>query len=113
MDTMLAFARGEANKDREQMVFDWIKAANIIKERKPESASAGLAGDWDYTGGTIWEDGKPVDREYSGTYLSSNWATPELEIDGYRTDCYKMQSEVPEWGSSTFWPDEALKIIND
>lgn len=109
MDTFTAFARGSANRDKELMVFDWDRAAEIIKERQPKYASAGLAGDWEWTGGTIFEDGREIIDNYA--YLASTWATPELNIDGEIYDCYKMQSEVPEWNSSTKWPESALKIL--
>ena len=109
MDHFSAFARGEANRGKEMMVFDWIRAAELIKEKNPESASAGLSGYWDYTGGTIWEDGKPVVDEY--TYLASTWATPEIEIDGEVFDCYRMESQLPGWDAQTKWPQEALDIL--
>lgn len=32
MDTLLAFEMGRANRGKELMVFDWDKAATIIKE---------------------------------------------------------------------------------
>ena len=109
MDTLKAFAMGEANRGKEQMVFDWDKAAKRITEVHPESASAGLRGDWEWTGGEIYRDGEPVRSEY--TYLASTWATPELEMDGDVEPCYRMQSEVPNWDSGTKWPDSALKIL--
>ena len=96
------------------MVFDWDKAARLIKERKAKEASAGLSGDWEYTGGTIFEDGKPNMEDY--TFLSSTWATPEIDIDGIVHDCYIMASKVPiSWGKeyhSIKWPKSALKILN-
>ena len=46
MDSMSAFLMGEANRDKELMVFYWDKAAQFIKERNAQSASAGLAADW-------------------------------------------------------------------
>jgi hypothetical protein len=110
MDTMLAFVMGEVNRGKEPMVFDWIKAAKIIKEQGVKNARAGLSGDWEYTGGDILVDGKIPEESY--TYLSSTWATPELEIDGDRIDCFVMQDKQPEWNSKTFWPDEAKKILN-
>ena len=109
MNTMDAFAMGRANRGREVMVFDWDKAAELIKETKPQIATAGLRDDWEYTGGTIWESGKPVCDSY--TYLSSTWAVPELSLDGEVIPCYRMQSEVPEWGSGTKWPESALEIV--
>lgn len=112
MDTILAFAMGQANRDKESMVFDWNRAAEIIKERKVKNASAGLSGDWSYTGGRILENGSPVSREDTCVYLASTWAVPELEIDGDVFPCYKMQSETPNWDSSTYWPESARMIIS-
>lgn len=111
MDTMTAFAMGEVNRGKELMVFDWEKAARLIKERNAREASAGLSGDWEYTGGDILQDGKPIPREETYTYLASTWATPELEIDGEIIPCYRMQSETPNWDSDTFWPEEARNIL--
>ena len=109
MDTIAAFFRATAAKGREQMVFDWVKAAKLIKESKPTLAQAGLQGDWEWTGGTIFEGGKPVLDSY--TYLSSNHAVPEIDLDGDRFPCYCMQSEQPTYNSGTKWPAEALAII--
>ena len=109
MDTMSAFLRGEANRGKELMVFDWDKAAKLIKESGLKDASAGLQSDWEYTGGNIFENGKPNMEDY--TYLASTWATPEIEIDGDIQDCFKMQSEVPDWDSLTKWPRSALDIL--
>lgn len=109
MDTMSAFSRATAAQGREQMVFDWVKAAKLIKERKPTLAQAGLQGDWEWTGGTIFVGGKPVLDSY--TYLSSNHAAPEIDLDGDRFPCYCMQSEQPTFDSGTKWPAEALAII--
>ena len=109
MNTLSAFAMGAANRGKELMVFDWDKAARIIKERSPEYVEAGLCGDWEWTGGCIYEDGHPV-TTYS-TYLASTWAVPELDIDGEVISCYRMQSEVPGWGAKTKWPESALAIL--
>lgn len=112
MDTISAFAMGAANRGKELMVFDWEKAARIIKERDAKSASAGLAGDWEWTGGRILDDGEPISREQTYTYLASTWARPELEIDGETVECWRMESDSPGWGSDTFWPPEALLILS-
>jgi hypothetical protein len=113
MDSMMAFVMGEANRGKDLMVFDWDKAARIIKERGATSASAGLSGDWGYTGGEIFSDGKPNTEDY--TYLASTWAVPELDIDGDIIDCFIMEGEVPEeWGKDfpeIKWPESALKEL--
>jgi len=100
---------GEANKNKQMMVFDWDKAARLIVGRKAKRASAGLRGDWEWTGGRIWS-GKPDMEDY--TYLASTWATPEIEIDGKIEDCFVMETERPDWDSGTKWPEPALKIVN-
>ena len=109
MNTLVAFAMGEASRGRELMVFDWDKAAQIIRERKPQYAAAGLRGDWEYTGGTIYSNGKPVMDDY--TYLASTWAVPELSVDGDCIECYRMESDTPGWDSHTKWPASALEIL--
>ena len=109
MDTMRAFARGQAAGDAEHRVFDWNKAAQLINEYQPKEASAGLSEDWEWTGGIIFAGGKPVKDGY--TYLASNWATPEIELDGELHSCFVMQSEQPDWNSATKWPDSALQIL--
>lgn len=92
------------------MVFDWNKAARLIRERKPECASAGLRDDWEWTGGIIYKDGEPVMDDY--TYLSSTWAVPELNMDGDIVECFRMEYEAPGWNSDTKWPQSALNILN-
>lgn len=111
MDSMMAMMLGEANRGKPMKVFDWDKAAKLIAERKPDVASAGLQGDWGYTGGEIYADGKPIDQSMTYTYLASTWATPELEMDGERQDCYRMQDETEGWDSGTYWPDSAVAIL--
>lgn len=93
-------------------VFDWEKAARLITEKYCERADAGLAGDWDWTGGTIFEDGEIITDSY--TYLASNWAIPTLIIDGVEMECFVEYDSDDgfKWDASTKWPDEALEILN-
>lgn len=93
------------------MVFDWDKAARIIRERGVARASAGLSGDWEYTGGLILQDGKPVPERDTYVYLASTWATPELEVGGDIVPCYRMEQDAPEWGPKTYWPESARTIL--
>jgi hypothetical protein len=101
------------NRHRERMVFDRDKAARIIKERGVTDASAGLRGDWEYTGGPIFVSGKPVPKEEASVYLASTWATPELEIDCETIACYRMESASPGWDEKTYWPQSALAIMRE
>lgn len=93
------------------MVFDWDKAARLIVERKPFSARAGLSQCWERTGGIIWEDGRPIPKDDTYVYLSSFWATPELDLDGAIVDCYVMKNETSSWNAYTYWPDSACAIL--
>jgi hypothetical protein len=111
MNTLAAFAMGEATRGKEKMVFDWNTAAMLIREKRPEIARAGLRGDWEYTGGTIYKGGKPVKNTY--TYLASTWAVPELDMDGEIVECYCMQHEAPRWDANTKWPYSALAILSE
>ena len=111
MDSWTAFGMGEANRGKELMVFDWEKAARIIKDSGAQSAYAGLRGDWEYTGGGIFRDGKPIPKDKTYVYLASTWATPELEIEGQVIACFRMESKTPGWNEDTYWPEEALKIL--
>ena len=111
MDTMSAFVMGQANQGKEMMVFDWVKAAHLIKKRKPTIASAGLRNDWEYTGGEIWKDGKPVPKKETYIYLASTWAVPELDLDGEVVECYVMQGKRKKWHAKTYWPKETKKIL--
>lgn len=112
---MEGFTWGKAQEARKrgdiQMAFDWDKAGEIIKERlktKPNlTAEAGLQGDWSYTGGIIFEDGKPTNENY--TYLSSNWAKPTLEIDGEDIECWVEENE--RFNYDTKWDETSLKIL--
>lgn len=110
MDTMAAFAMGRASRNNRPRVFDWHKAARLIKEKNPAVAGAGLAGDWEYTGGTIYANGKADTDSY--TYLASTWAAPEIEIDGEKQDCW-VYCDESDWDCHTKWPKSALKILSE
>lgn len=112
MDDILAFALGAANRKKELMVFDWDKAAKLIKELKPKWAYAGLRGDEANTEGCIYGDGEPIFDDY--TFLASTWAVPQLAMPGYvEVPCFKMKHEVPDWDSDTKWPDSAIRILSE
>lgn len=100
------------SQQNELKVFDWDKAARLIVERAPKVVGAGLEDDWEWTGGEIFENGRPLNRDETYTYLASTHATPQIEIDGELLDCYIMQSSTPGWDSHTFWPESALSILN-
>lgn len=93
------------------MVFDWNKAASLIREARATNASAGLAGDWEFTGGPILEDGEPVDPEFTSLWLSSFWAEPQLMLEGELVECWLLAEDSPGWAEDTYWPDSARAIL--
>lgn len=109
MDIAEAVMRGIANMGKPERVFDWDKAARIIRERRPHAAYAGLAEDLAETFSAIYADGEPL-KDGSG-YLASTWATPELYLDGDSVDCWLWEHET-EWDADTRWPESALGILN-
>lgn len=109
-------SREAAKQGKPMMAFDWDKAAKTIKNRFREHkdlvAEAGLEGDWNYTGGEIFNNGKPTNGNY--TYLSSNWATPTLilswdGIEQEEIECFTNESE--RFQSDSKWDEKALKIL--
>lgn len=111
MDTLTAFARGQAAQGNRARVFDWDKAAAIIVNGGVQSAAAGLEDDWEYTGGDILRDGQPVPADDTYTYLASTWAMPQLLIHGEAcVPCWTWEDET-DWDSHTYWPDSALAIL--
>lgn len=111
MDTMRAFMMGEANRGKPMMVFDWDKAATIIRECKVKDAYAGLARDWEYTGGSILLDGIPVEVDECECYLASTWAVPQLQFGGDTIECWRWQDDTPGWDANTIWPESALALL--
>ena len=102
-------AKALANKANTMKVFDWDKAAHLMKDKKAVHAEAGLSGDWSCTGGTILDGGKPS-KGY--TYLASTWATPTLIVDGEEIDCWIYETDT-DWDSGTSWPQSALDIYEE
>jgi len=109
------FAIGEKNRGNPLKVFDWDKAARIIKDKNAKHAEAGLAGDWSCTGGEIWFDGEPNKESY--TYLASTWAIPTLIVIDQENHVEEFECWLPEketaWDSGTKWPESSLNILNE
>lgn len=101
--------QGEIYRNEPMKVFDWDKAATIIKERNAEFAEAGLATDWDNTGGVIYDVDEGGIVEDSYLYLGSTWAMPTLIVDGDEIACFMDDDGNREYK----WTDSAKNIIND
>jgi hypothetical protein len=112
MDSAQAFARGKAARNDPARVFDWDEAARRIVASGATTASAGLEGDWEWTGGKILRNGAPVPPTETYTYLASTWAIPELILgDGIPEPCWRWKDGC-DWDAETYWPQSALDILN-
>ena len=60
-------------------LLDWERLKKICEEHPNSTIEAGLMEDWDYTSGTVFEDGKRIEPDY--IYALSRWATPICLID--------------------------------
>lgn len=97
-------------------VFDWDKAANLIKEHCKindffdcdKIVRAGLMEDWECTSGVIFQDGSIVDEDDTYVFLGSDWATPILDIDGEEHECWKYQDNRDD-----YWNDSSRKILSN
>lgn len=115
---LVEMSKDHSNKSTHR-VFDWIKAANLIKEHcmigdllKTDSVvNAGLSEDWGCTSGVILKNGSVVSGDDTYVYLHSSWATPIIEIDGEDYECWECK-EDSIFEAKTLWPQESLDIIN-
>jgi hypothetical protein len=100
-----------ASQDQPVKVFDWEKAARIIAKKKPASADAGLAGDWDWTAGTVYRNGEPVLDSCCFTY--STWATPSLQLDDSlkKIPCWRWSGRGEIDSETSVWPSGALSVL--
>lgn len=114
---ILAQAERAKNSGNQHLTFNWDMAAEIIRKYLVDhpdlTAEAGLQGDWSYTGGEIFENGRPTNDSY--TYLSSNWAIPTLILswggeDQEEINCSVIESES-RFSSDSKWDDDSLKLL--
>lgn len=102
----------------EHWVFDWDKAARIIRDRKPLSADAGLERDWLNVAVEIYRSGKIIEYDEKTMFMgyrASMWDVPLLRL--YFSDkhtenyvCYVTESQT-EWDADTWWPQSARDIM--
>jgi hypothetical protein len=78
---------------------DWEKAREICETYPNSKIKAGIAEDWRYTHGVIFDKGEYKDNESCecdecGICVSSRWGTPVLVIDnGEPIECSKLTDE--------------------
>lgn len=92
-------------------IFNWLKAAQLIKAKGCDSAIAFLQNDRYHTAGFIFLDGEIVSRSDSTAYLASEVDEPVIEIAGEVISCGIEESDSPGWSLETWWPDEAVEVL--
>lgn len=100
----MLFGAGRKAKDGPK-VLDWERAAEFCASKKAP-VWAGLAEDWEYTSGLIWDGSRQV-RDY--VYVASNWATPVLVIEGRNNvvPCFRLDDGDAESGYPAWWGEGA------
>ena len=94
-------------RTKEPRVFDWAKAAELIKIHNITDAKAGLKEDWTYTSGDILINGKRPNKNDVYLFLGSEWATPILMDMGthkeYECWRYEETGKFEDW-----WPEDGV-----
>lgn len=99
------FFHGQINRHRCDLVFDWEKAARLIREKKPYIAHAGLEDSWEREYRKIYQGGLPV---YSETFHSPNKKPVLIMNSSEPIPCCKMEYDT---NGMEPWPREALDIL--
>jgi hypothetical protein len=107
VETLYIQALSSQNTE-DRKVFDWIKAAQLIRDRQPSEAVAGLSEDMSWTAGTIYLNGNIVSDSY--LYLASDWATPVVVLDGEEIECYTVMPARLAYDRPV-WSEEARQIL--
>lgn len=99
------------NEDNFKQV-DWERVKNYIEENKDkiESVTVGLAEDWGYTSGEVYnEDDGYIKKEDTYVYACSHWATPSMEVE-FKDNTSEMM-EVSKAGddSDSYFKDVEYK----
>lgn len=87
-------------------IFNWVKAAELIKINKAETVYAGMKEDWSCTADTIVLNGEM----YNGTpFTTSDWATPSILIEDVFIPCYlKVDTKY----DAKIWTHRAIQRFN-
>lgn len=111
MDPFDIFVNGLRHEKNERRVFDWNKAAQILRDRKTLTCKACIIEDYDETVGSILIDGEPA-LDFKFPYLSSCYGTPCIVFEDCDfVPCWIPQSESPDWTGYTYWPESARCIL--
>lgn len=121
--------KGDVDWLKDFMIFDWNKAATILKNTGVSEAYAKINTYKNPSTVLIYKDSKPVFNDCSS--LFSNWAVPCLVIntlicsdDSESADivnleleeCWLIKSDIPvDWGTQyrqICWPKSALNILS-
>ena len=106
MNTLDAYLINHSTPNGHARAFDWARAVKILEERKPDTATAGLSEDMEWTGTIIWKNGKPYREKGDCGFLASRWATPVLICDGAEIECWiPIEDEEIGHYADLRWPE--------
>jgi hypothetical protein len=103
----------KGNTMRDIYIFDWNKAARILRERKPSMATAYIGGMREHTEVSIWVNHGPL-LGCNAFLLSHDICGYQPRLDcgaDYATDCAIKINDTDDWGPDTWWPESAIDIL--
>lgn len=94
-------------------IFDWNKAATIIKANNPKKAYAYVGSLRKHTEVTIWQNDTIMPKTPSFLISYDNFGGGiHLGCDGFATPCSVLLSNTDGWNRDTWWPASAVEILN-
>ena len=95
-----------------KMVFDWEKAAEVLRERQPVAASVSFIGKHERTEPVlIYRDGEPTPDPRTFCPYDA-FDKPTLLIDGDEIECFRLENTITTWAIDEYWPESARRILN-
>ena len=95
-----------------KMVFDWERAADLLRKRRPRAAYVSMVGKRERsTPVLIYKDGEIVHDSLYGWGYYDAFDTPTLLIDGDEIECFRLENTITTWALGDYWPESARRIL--
>lgn len=94
-------------------VFDWDRAAALIKATGAQTALAGIDKDWLSSSDSIFDDGRARVDSACQAWTENPNMSPCLELDGKRMPCFKEMwvSDITVADRRAIWPGRSAEIL--
>lgn len=94
-------------------VFDWDRAAALIKATGARTALAGIDKDWVSSSDSIFEDGRARADSACQAWTENPAMSPCLVLDGKRISCYKEMwaGDISLADRKAIWPGRSAEAL--